>query len=59
MLFRVEAAVQAGLTNPTCTSQEAKWPVPPAKTVVDVTPISELDIEVHKYGVKSMYRQFL
>ena len=55
----MEAAVQAGLTNPTCTSQEVKWPVPPAKTVVDVTLISELDIEVHKYGVKSMYRQFL
>ena len=53
MLFRVEAAVQAGLTNPTCTSQKSTWVVPPSKTVVEVTPISELEIEVHKYGTKS------
>ena len=53
MLFRVEAAVKAGLTNPTCTSLESKWDIPASKTVVEVTPIADLDIEVHKYGTKS------
>ena len=53
MLFRIEAAVRAGLTNPTCTSQKAKWVVPAPKTTVEVIPISELDIEVHKYGTQS------
>ena len=50
MLFCVEAAVQAGETNPTCTSQKSKWIVPAPKTVVQVTPISDINIEVHKYG---------
>ena len=49
MLFRVEAAVRAGLTNPTCTSQKSWWIVPAPKTVIEVTPISDIEIEVHKY----------
>ena len=53
MLFCVEAAVRAGWTNPTCTSQKARWIIPAPKTVVEVTPISELEIEVHKYGESS------
>ena len=53
VLFRVEAAVRADYTNPTCTSQKAKWVVPAPKTVVEVVPISEMEIEVHKYGAKS------
>ena len=54
MLFRVEAAVRAGYTNPTCTSQKAKWVVPAPKTVVEVNiPVSDMEIEVHKYGAKS------
>lgn len=53
ILFRVEAAVRAGWTNPTCTSQKAKWIIPAPKTVVEVTPISEIEIEVHKYGESS------
>ena len=53
VLFRVDAAVLAGYTNPTCTSQKAKWVVPAPKTVVEVTPISNMEIEVNKYGRKS------
>ena len=53
MSFRVEAAVHAGLINPTCTSQKSRWIVPAPKTVVEVTPISDIEIEVHKYGEPS------
>ena len=55
MLFRVEAAVRTGLTNPTCTSQKATWHIPSSKTVVSVTPITSLDIQVHKYGKECKY----
>ncbi len=50
LLFRVEAAVRAGLTNPTCTSKKAEWNVPCQKADVPVTPIDDLDIQVFKYG---------
>ena len=53
MLFRVEAAVQAGFTNPTCTSQKSQWNVPKDDTFIKATPISEIEIEVHKYGEPS------
>ena len=52
----MEAAVSAGLTNPTCTSQKAVWIIPAEKTVIGVTPISSLDIEVHEYGKQSKYQ---
>ena len=55
ILFRVEAAVRAGLRDPTRTSQKAKWVVPASNTVVEVCPVSELDIEVHKYGKSSEF----
>ena len=58
MLFRVDAAVLAGWTNPTCTSQKAEWVVPAPKTVAIVAPISDLEIEVHKYGKESKYSQY-
>ena len=53
MLFHVEATVCAGLTNPACTSQKSRWIVPVPKTVIEVTPISDIEIEVHKYGEPS------
>ena len=53
MLFRVEAAVRAGFTNPTCTSQKLQWNVPKDDTFIKATPISEIEIEVHKYGEPS------
>lgn len=53
MLFRVEAAVRIGLTNPTCTSQKSQWNLPADDTFIKVTPISEIEIEVHKYGEPS------
>ena len=42
-----------GLTNPTCTSQKSQWNVPADDTFIKVTPISEIEIEVHKYGEPS------
>lgn len=59
LLFRVEAAVKSGLTNPTCTSEKATWVIPASKTAVSLTPISSLDIQVHKYGFQSKFSPFL
>ena len=53
MQDNVPYAVHAGLTNPTCTSQKSQWIVPAPKTVIEVTPISDIEIEVHKYGEPS------
>lgn len=50
MLFRVEAAVSAGVTKPTCTSRLSKWNVPTGtKTVLEMKPIKELTFSKHNY----------
>ena len=55
VLFRVEAAVKAGLRDPTRTSLKATWVVPASNVKVHTGPISELNIEVHRYGKSSEF----
>ena len=53
MLFRVEAAVNAGLTNPACTSMPSTWVIPAPKTIVKIGEINSFDFVQPRAGKKS------
>ena len=51
MLFRLEAAVKNGTTNPSCTSLLAQWNVPTgSKTNLVHKPVRDLVFNRHEYG---------
>ena len=49
LLFRVESAVMAGITNPSCTDRLAKWTVPNAKTDLKCCPVSSMQFTKDHY----------
>ena len=51
-LYRVEAAVRSGLTNPSCTSKPNEW-LPGSKAVVDIpAKIKDLKFEREDFGTR-------
>ena len=48
-LFRVESAVMAGITDPSCTDRLAKWTVPNAKTDLTPCPVSSMQFTKDNY----------
>ena len=46
LLFRVEAAVLTGLSNPTCKSVSAAWDIPKTKTQIIPDEISKFTLQM-------------
>ena len=46
LLFRVEAAVLTGLSNPTCKSVSAAWDIPKTKTQIITDEISKFTLQM-------------
>lgn len=55
MLFRVEAATKAGLTNPACTSLPNSWVIPAPQTVVKLGEVNSFDFVQPCAGKRSKY----